>query len=1026
MNDTVREIRRSFGNLKNRMLFPKGNNSEVGSFHLPSLKQWIETMQIRSEVNKARTSNHYAVPGVGQSGQQTTSAPLSRKPILDFSLLSANSFENRQNTSKATDIFVSSSAVQSSKEQIDVKVGNPNAATTTPTILASALFTSNENQTVLTKSDKSLIVQPASTLDAKDNSEPVNIENGTISATAEQIQETAEIRKEISEAVAHNEFAVPSATKQNTDATTTTTTVTPALFTFAPIKTLKGASATSIIVQPDTTVDAQDSVRPVHMQNGKILATAEKIQETAEIRKEISEAVAHNEFAVPSVTVQPTEYPGFLQVLNQVVGDDKKIPAENNTSDEMVGDIRSDFSFVTENVKPSVSPIVQPSLAPIVSPPNQLDLKIEELTKKLIEDSKKQLDPKVIPNFVDSQRESSNNVPPIAPNRPSKNLREVFTINSVRENPNFQIGDRVFAWKTLQRNTKNKHALIGLTSNGVVLVYEENSEYKIKKEIPLFSAPTCLTTFTRWNDVNGTIEGVAVLGTQKELVFLKINEAMNDMDIFWIWQISKPLTAIEYLHIDRMNMLVLISSIANRNSADLYRFNLKTKDFWLLQGITLKTAADNLAYLHTGYDHLLSFPQNNAAVVYRFSKGRFIYFTELPMENSKTISAFQMGGYAYLALGGDKPVIMRYQNGNFHAQTILAEGWGTVEYFLPVSARTYRDDLIVLVQHRIDFDSHRISVVEALIWNGEAFDAALAIPCHINNSTLSHGLECMIDLERDSGIQGATVIQHSKYITILVPRHKAPSGLFDFHVELKPVTFEPLNNDASLYAGIAEVVEYLKMQDTLIRNGVEALEAIDGNEPLSLKTIDKVNSKSLVIDENVKIETIILGEEVLTKDIMEKVIGFETILNETLKTSEKPEENVRQVRQTESLHIETLRVKNLNVEYFNDVPAENLVYIENGSLRLKGPFIIEKDLEVNQLQILPDELLGSEETINRVSDLRITGNIGFDVINGVPWNKLVQEIVLTNLPNYLEDIEISGVREIFDIFCYNCFLILHF
>lgn len=967
--------------------------------------QWPDTARKTIEPNKVQTENPSSLPEVRQPEQTT-----------------ASSTTLVQDSSKPAASFVPTSTVQSPQHQTDAELGKVNTNTPSSTITAPNSSTLSQMETLLGKPNNPLIVQPESTLDEQDRVRPVDIENGKIFATPEKIMEIAEIRDEIKDAIVHDEYAVSSSGKSSTTASTPT--LLPDLFSIIkqfsaePAKPIVQPEGTTkpkekaIIVQPESTIDTNDI--PADANKTTIAATPEKMREAAEIRKEINDAVAHNEYAIPS-----PEKPGLFETLSQLLGNEKKENSTSNkTNEEIVGDSRSDFSFVTENTNTPLPSSEKPTVVSIVSPPTETDLKVEALTNRLIEDSKQESSSKIVPNFVDSEKTvSSSRFPPMIPNR-SKNLRDILTINFVRENPNFQIGNGVFAWKTLQRNTKSKHALIGLTLTGVVLVYEENSEYKIKKEIPLFSAPSCLTTFTRWNSVNSTIEGIVVVGTQKELVFLVVNEQMTDMDVFLLFPISKPVAAIEYFQIDHVDMLVLINSNSFQNSADLYRFNLNTKNYWLLQGIQLRAAADNLVYLHTGYDHLLGFPQNNSAIIYRFSGGRFIYYTELPMENSKTISAFEMGGYAYLAIGGDKPVIMRYQNGNFHAQTILAKGWGTVEHFLPISARTYRDDLIVLVQHRINFDSHSISVIEALVWNGEAFDSALAIPCYTNNNTsINHGLECMIDFERELGIEGATVIQHSKYLTVLVPRHEAPSGLYDFDVELKPVTIESLDNDASLYALFAEVIEYLKIHENLFRNGTETLKTVNNNELLSLKNIDTINAESVAVNENVRIETIRLGEELLTQDSIERIVEFENVLNETLKITEeldKITQNSRRTRQTESLHIEKLRVNNLNVEYFNDVPAKDLVFIENGSLRLKGPLMLENGLEAEQVQVLPDEVVGSEQPMNldeTIPELRISGNLNFDVINGIPWNVLLQEIVFINSPNHLQDVEINGVSK---------------
>lgn len=792
-----------------------------------------------------------------------------------------------------------------------------------------------------------------------------------------------------------------------------------------------------IIVQPESLMD--DFVPPKMKLPTSHAPTKQQLAETAKIRDEINFAVEHDTYAYTSSDNQAKKGrpSNMFDVWKSFVASNQNITATNETVDKIIGLERSDFSFVPQNGNDDM-----PSDIPIPHTFSHINLTLtdadkvnDEKVKELIsKQSKYELSKeKIIANLVESYAYGGvDNLQPIE----TSDVREVLQITSVIEDTSFKIGHKTFAWKTLQRNSRDKHALVGLTATGIILVFEQNGVYELKKELVLLSAPTCFTTFTHWNPITKSIEGIVVVGIQNDLVFIRVNEAMNDMDMFWMWPTNKHLSTIEYFNIENVYLILVVSADSKRPSADLYRFDLQRKEFWLRQGLSLAVNAKTVAYLQNGFEHFLCFPQKKSALVYKYINDHFKYYIEIPAENIETIAAFEMGGHTYLALGGAKPKILRYHRGAFQDQTILAPSWGIVEYFFPIPARTYRDDLIVLIQHRIEFESHNISVVEALIWDGEAFDPALSVPCFINNRKSELGLGCILDDDRIDGIQGATVIQRNRYITLLTPRYQAPSGLFDLEIQLQSAIY---SYDDELLDLFSETLVMLDAYDEGVMNSrkiyLEYKATQNEDVLVTNQQIDSIATHQIEIDDEVAPTVgVFLGGEQLKSQIVSE---FFQILTETQTNLAFLENKIRKKREWEQqahTHMKSMNVTNLNADFINGIPVSEFIFVTKDSLHLDGTLILQQPLDVDEVIVNSvNDAIVSESMVNEslphhsafrnednvIDLLEIPGDFNFEEINGNNWKNFAAEIVMKNLPNRLSNIAISGVSNFIFLFIHK-------
>lgn len=800
------------------------------------------------------------------------------------------------------------------------------------------------------------------------------------------------------------------------------------------------------IVQPTYLMD--DST-PKHKSKGPKRITLEQLKETADLRNEIKYAVSHNVFAHTgaealnlrpdpedaevtstqrtTTTTQPPRRqspPSIFSFWQSLLNGSRRksftslFSTSSKNPDQKVGSARSDFSYVPSEKNKPVEGATIESSDPIAHSSgddglNQEDASTEAKVKEMMAKvAAETMHDGIVSNTVESY---ANNVD--RPEIDMSQVRETLVMKSITEDLRFKIGENVIGWTTLKRNSHEAHALIGLTNSSVVLVLERNDTYTLQSEVQLLSAPTSFTTFTYWNQTKRSIEGIVIVSIQHEIVFLHINEAMTAMTFSWHWPTNRPTKYIKHFVLDGADILLIMTDSPTVSSANLYRFDMSQREFYLRESLTLKKPAKNAAVLQSCHDTFLIFPQDTQVVAYKYSNGNFKFFVSIPSSKTETITAFEMGGHSYLAIGGNEPKILRYHYGNFQKQTILSKSWGFVEYFLAVPARTYRDDLILFVQHRVHYGSHTNSYVEALVWNGEAFDPALAVPCFVNDHISDLGIGCMIDQERELGIIGATMFLRNRTISILIPRHEAPSGLFDLKIELSPASY---TYNEHLLEMLSEVLVLLGTREEILKSADDIIQNFHPNGTIEEITIRKQNistisTEKLELGSVVPIKGVLYNGETITKD---KITRLSRLINETENNFKKLKRGKREIEEhLQNLHLDSVDVKNLNVEFVNDVPVENLVFIENGTLILDGFVEISQPIEADAEEFM-DATLGSElpvveDKVPLVADEQtdIKGDLLFDEINGIRWADFVQQIVLKQLPNFLPDIEINGVSK---------------
>lgn len=647
----------------------------------------------------------------------------------------------------------------------------------------------------------------------------------------------------------------------------------------------------------------------------------------------------------------------------------------------------------------------------------------------------------------------------------SKNqLRESLELVSVTEDTRFTLGGNVNTWHVLPHAAGGGgvHALIALTDNAtVMLVLEQNGTYRAVQQLRLTGPITASLTFVQWTAVGHQLDGYVAIAVPGELLFVRVPNDFGKMYVAWRWPLVARVSALLHFQLDgddRLLVATVTTPAANETAvyaADVYHIDVGERRTWLTQKMPLDAELRAVQFMELGREFVLVLAQTDSVMLQRCGRNGAQSQTPHRFEHLKTIEApqvgeaivgFQIGGLAYIAVGGVRPQILRYHRTEFVAQTILSSGWGRVERVLAIPARTYRDDLILLVQHRLAIPGgHAGAVLEALIWTGLAFrTAAVAVPCWLNGVQWRTGIACMLDEDRDAGIAGASVIQRGTEIAVLVPRHRAPSGLFRLAFRLDAVLNPSVGEAATQYSH-GDLLERLNAQTDVIADAEAAmLNGLDGDREVTGDwwmaemlagelSVDDVGQALeygemrfgavpwTAEEEAVDVAGMLEELDALRRMLDEMEGHLESAATVSVATGGNGQFNVSGLRvlpreKRESAGAEAsernVHVKHLQVDFINEVPVKDFVFLDGDrSLGLDEStvYLDGDDVRVTDaVQLSP--VVGGKIGQFHGANVRIAGDVSVGEINGVPFNELMRDVVLVNLDNVLDVLEVTGVR----------------
>ncbi|KAH8250475.1 hypothetical protein KR038_003439 [Drosophila bunnanda] len=574
-----------------------------------------------------------------------------------------------------------------------------------------------------------------------------------------------------------------------------------------------------------------------------------------------------------------------------------------------------------------------------------------------------------------------------------RRTRDMLVLGRIKELLNVTLDAEVDHWHTLQAD--GSAFLVGQQAEALLVL---NGDLNPRQIYALTSPVTALLALDRWNSKRHVQEGLLVLAsTEQELHWLRLEPEQAGLDAFWDWPLGTGggiVTKICAFNLEGGNFLALV---ANR-TLSIYAYDLEAEEFWIAQRLQLAEEISDLAVLDAGREVLLVVGQFDEAFIYVCSpKGEQLQLRQrVVAPNVIGITTFHMGGRSYLALGGNRPQILVYVQGQLVPRTILGQNFGFVEQFMPVPVSIYRDDLLLIVQHRVEFDPHSLIVLEVLVWTGEAFEAGLPPSC----SDGAYGASCILDQELDGGIAGAALLRKlDQAPLLLVPRKQVPSGLFllETHVVAR-------NSESQDLQEIHKFMqEWVHEQDELIQLAEKLSdEEEQGNHYEEVSTPQVINEGG-AIEELFVNDVLWVGPDAALDllEILEQIRIFDEQLSQSSPKRAKRQPDALFNFHYEKLEVDAIEAGELIVELLNQVPF----YIQNSLLELPLGTLNVQQLE---LMVAPEEKFDPVEGTESHEILELAGDLECSDINGMNWSLLFDDLVWRHRPLKLPQLTVDG------------------
>lgn len=111
-----------------------------------------------------------------------------------------------------------------------------------------------------------------------------------------------------------------------------------------------------------------------------------------------------------------------------------------------------------------------------------------------------------------------------------------------------------------------------------------------------------------------------------------------------------------------------------------------------------------------------------------------------------------------------------------------------VKFWFPIPVNNFREEVVLLVQRRVETESHSTWHLEAVLHNENKFTLLEEFHCKFHGEEMT-GLRCMADEDRENGIVGLTTLSIGDTLGLLVPRAgDAPSGLLMLRTGMKSLS----------------------------------------------------------------------------------------------------------------------------------------------------------------------------------------------------------------------------------------------
>lgn len=196
--------------------------------------------------------------------------------------------------------------------------------------------------------------------------------------------------------------------------------------------------------------------------------------------------------------------------------------------------------------------------------------------------------------------------------------------------------------------------------------------------------------------------------------------------------------------------------------------------------------------LSTSDANYLAIPQKtlNLILIFKYSDDHFVSYKNITCKNADFVVSFRVSFKSYLAVAGNDGAIFEFYKNTLRKIDVEGSALKGVKFWFPIPVNNFREEVVLLVQRRIETETHHAWHLEAVLHNENKFIFHEEFHCKFHGDEMT-GLRCMADEDRENGIIGLTTLSVGQTLGLLVPRaDNAPSGLLMLRTGMKSLSSE--------------------------------------------------------------------------------------------------------------------------------------------------------------------------------------------------------------------------------------------
>ncbi|XP_077295398.1 female sterile (1) Nasrat [Arctopsyche grandis] len=576
--------------------------------------------------------------------------------------------------------------------------------------------------------------------------------------------------------------------------------------------------------------------------------------------------------------------------------------------------------------------------------------------------------------------------------------REELKIDKVVAEKKFYLDKQIIEWKSL------RHHAIGRGNHGLSLVTSHADGVHIDNQD--LSSPALALDMFQWWDLKESKMNTGVLIVQGSYINWHSLNDENRLTKLWSWSLTYPIVHVAIFNLDgSWKVAVTHEQVGEyKRAVSIYGLDL-WKNWWFEDKLR---GHGKPAIINNGRLLGVTLENHETILVYKYDYNlrRYSNFKTFKSPGIESLVAFIIGSHSFLAVGGDNPYIYEVKGSEFVEKIVHHYKLEHVEQWLPISLGYYRNDAIVLFQHKLDHYTHSSSVLEALQWDGEKFYLLEHSPC-LSHEEEMFGFSCILDAEGEKGVKGATSLHtFDDNVNILTASEEYTPIMFKIQTKLIEVP-DPIDQEVEeILAHKRHLEERFVSQQRIIEKAEKILND-DNNQNGVISAdnwkIEKIIAPSVHIDGNFQ-DTFsegsymnIAGQDWRNIDYAmdttqmfdqirrdhDKIKDMVNILKKARMKKDGLPDSLKDVTITGNVVVHgNVKVNNAQIEYLNGLHV-NTVLEDTVKKSKDGKLVIDGDVILESLS---------------------TDNINVEQINGIN--------ILEPNKNHLKNIKIEGDLEI--------------